>query len=370
MPNQGASKAMLSATEIWRDILTDGRNMPPTEAVIFQLADYSARSVDEVKEIVRDTNEISKQKWSEADRSTPDGLRAFYSSVTNWVFGNISYHARQAEGRDGPYPALPVQVADALKNLKPGHHLDFGSGVGTASLLFHKFGWQITLADVSTPLLDFARWRLSRSSVPAEFIDLNKNTLEERRYELITAFNTMAHVPNVRQTISEIRTALKPDGLLVFDIDARKPAPRNEWFLYEHPYQVLRGIRALGFTRMPPIGAMQVYRRAELGHFGALRVAIADFLRFNAFTSTLGSATRSARSRLKRLLSGGPTAHDSAGPGEKPLRCVARADADGSGRVAQLDDVPALISNFDCEGAIDASNPEGRVTGGASQTRI
>jgi hypothetical protein len=39
------------------------------------------------------------------------------------------------------------------------------------------------------------------------FIDLNKNTLEERRYELITAFNTMAHVPNVRQTISEMRCA-------------------------------------------------------------------------------------------------------------------------------------------------------------------
>ena len=294
---------MLSAAEIWKEILTDGKNMPPTEAVIFQLADYSDRSVDEVRQIVRNTNEISKQKWSEADRSTPDGLRAFYSSVTNWVFGNISYHARQAEGREGPFPAFPVQVANALKNLKPGHHLDFGSGVGTASLLFHKFGWQITLADVSTPLLDFARWRLARSKVPADFIDLNTNALEEQRYDLITAFNTMAHVPNVRQTISELRTALKPEGLLVFDIDARKPAPGNEWFLYENPYQVLRGVRALGFTRMNPIGAMQVYKRTERGQLGARYVATADFVRFNAFTSTLGTLTRPARSRLKRFLS-------------------------------------------------------------------
>src|SRR5665213_1808360 len=297
---------------------THGRKKYATNrGCYFQPADYSDRSVDEVKEIVRDTNEISKQKWAEAGRSTPDGLRAFYSSVTNWVFGNISYHARQAEGRDGPSPALPIQVAEALKNLKPGHHLDFGSGVGTASLLFNRCGWQITLADVSTPLLDFARWRLSRSNVPAEFIDLNRDTLEERRYELITAFNTMAHVPNVRQTISELRTALKPEGLLVFDIDARKPAPGNEWFLYEHPYQVLRGIRALGFTRMPPIGAMQVYKRAELGHLGAWRVAVADFLRFNAFTPTLGSSTRSARNRLKRLVWG---THDSARPCHREIR--------------------------------------------------
>lgn len=293
---------MLSAAEIWNDILTDGRDMPPTQAVIHQLADYSSLSIDEVREIVSNTNEISKRKWSEADRSTPDGLRDFYSSVTNWVFGNISYHARQAEGREGPYPALPIQVADALKNLKPGHHLDFGSGVGTASLLFQRFGWKVALADVSIPLLEFARWRLARSNIRADFIDLNKDKLEERRYDLITAFNTMAHVPDVRQTVSELRGALRPGGLLVFDIDARKPAPGNEWFLYQHPYQVLRGIRSLGFTRMTPIGAMHVYRRAERGHLGAQCVAAADFLRFNAFTSTLGSLTRPGRSRLKRLL--------------------------------------------------------------------
>jgi 2-polyprenyl-3-methyl-5-hydroxy-6-metoxy-1,4-benzoquinol methylase len=292
----------LSATEVWKDILTDGRDMPPTQAVIHLLAEYSHCSLDEVREIVSNTNEISKRKWSEADRSTPDGLRAFYSSVTNWVFGNISYHARQAEGSEGPYPAFPSQVADALKNLKPGHHLDFGSGVGTASLLFHRFGWKITLADISTPLLDFARWRLARSNISADFIDLNKDRLEENRYDLITAFNTMAHVPDVRQTISELRAALKPGGLLVFDIDARKPAPGNEWFLYQHPYQVLRGIRALGFTRMTPVGAMHVYRKAERRRLGVRCVAAADLLRFNAVSSTLGGLTRPARSRLKRFL--------------------------------------------------------------------
>jgi 2-polyprenyl-3-methyl-5-hydroxy-6-metoxy-1,4-benzoquinol methylase len=295
---------MVSAAEIWNDILTGGRDMRPTEAVIHQLADYSGCSTDEVREIVSNTNEISKRKWSEADRSTPDGLRAFYSSVTNWVFGNISYHARQAEGIEGPYPAFPIQVADALKNLKPGDHLDFGSGVGTASLLFQRFGWKVTLADISVPLLDFARWRLSRLNIPADFIDLNENRLEERRYDLITAFNTMAHVPDVSQTVSELRAALRPGGLLVFDIDARKPAPGNEWFLYQHPRQVLRGIRALGFTRMTPIGAMHVYRRAERGPLGTRCIAAVDFLRFNAFTSTVGSLTRSARRRLKHFIKG------------------------------------------------------------------
>jgi hypothetical protein len=88
----------------------------------------------------------------------------------------------------------------------------------------------------------------------------------------------------------------------VFDIDARKPAPGNEWFLYQHPYQVLRGIRTLGFARMPEIGSMHVYKRVERDQLGAKYVAAADFLRFNATSSTLGLLTRPARARLKHFL--------------------------------------------------------------------
>ncbi len=293
-----------SANEIWTEILVDGRNMPPTQAVVHLLSEYSNMSIDDVKNIVSNTAEISKTKWAEADRSTPEGLRAFYCSVSNWVFGNIAYHARQAENRDGPYPALPVQVADALTALPPGRHLDFGSGVGTASLLFHRYGWDIALADVSTPLLEFARWRLARADVPAEFIDLNTDALEDGRYDLITGFNTMAHVPDIQQTITQLRRALKPDGLLVFDIDARKPASGNEWFLYQHHHQVVRGIRALGFARASRIGALHAYRRTERSPVVNRCIGAFDRLRFSAVTMILGSLTRPIRNRIRRFRAG------------------------------------------------------------------
>jgi hypothetical protein len=45
---------------------------------------------------------------------------------------------------------------------------------------------------------------------------LNTDKLQEKRYDLITAFNTTAHVPDVRLAISELRPALKLEGLLVF----------------------------------------------------------------------------------------------------------------------------------------------------------
>jgi 2-polyprenyl-3-methyl-5-hydroxy-6-metoxy-1,4-benzoquinol methylase len=55
------------------------------------------------------------------------------------------------------------------------------------SQLFAKAGYETTLADVSTSLLDFARYRFSRRGEAARFTDLNDEKLETGRYDVITA---------------------------------------------------------------------------------------------------------------------------------------------------------------------------------------
>ncbi|WCS22786.1 class I SAM-dependent methyltransferase [Methylobacterium sp. NMS14P] len=294
-----------SAEATWKDILVNGSDLPPTQAVLLQLSEYSGKPVGEVKEIATNSNSISKQKWDEADRSTPEGLRSFYLRNHNWVFGTLSYHARQAEGLIGPTPPLPVQVAEALKDLPPGRHLDFGCGVGTASLLFGRYGWLLTLADVSTPLLDFAKWRTQQAKARAEFVDLNTEDLPANHFDLITAFNTMAHVPNAVSSISQLRKALKPDGLLIFDIDARRPAPGDEWFLYQYHYQVIQQIRSKGFERLSRIGPMYVYKRKERTKIDSWTIGVLDLLRYNAITTKLSSLRWWMRGWSKKILAAG-----------------------------------------------------------------
>lgn len=251
------------ASRLWRDVLTSGRDVAPTEAVILDLMEYSGLAEAEVRAIATRTLDISNEKWSETKRHSAEDLIEFYRSVSNWVFGHMHYHAKQAEmaaAGDHPYPVL---VAAQLAHLPPGDQLDFGAGVGTAGLLFARLGWRQTVSDVSPPLLEFARWRYQRRGIDARFIDLTQQSIGENRYDLITAFNTFAHVPDPLATLRDMRRALKPGGLLVFDVDIKKPTRESGWFLFDTPAPFIQPMRALGFAAKPSIGPMFVYQRTE-----------------------------------------------------------------------------------------------------------
>lgn len=267
------------AKKAWSEILTHGRSMTPSEAVIADLVEYSGLPIEEVRALAASSQAISEQKWDSADRSTPEGLRDFYRSVSNWVFGTLNYHARQAESQGYP---LPVQVAAALAGTPPGDHLDFGAGVATASLLFARLGWRPTISDVSPPLLEFARWRCAQHGVRARFIDLNDEGLGEAQYDLITAFNTFAHIPDIGSTLSSLRRALRPGGLLIFDIDTRERTRGNEWFFHRSHLPVIRPLRSMGFIRRPKIGdQLHVYERAELSRARRARYGLVDGFRYS-----------------------------------------------------------------------------------------
>jgi 2-polyprenyl-3-methyl-5-hydroxy-6-metoxy-1,4-benzoquinol methylase len=68
-----------------------------------------------------------------------------------------------------------------------------------------RLGWQVTYADVSAPLLQFAKWRVKDRSVAVRVIDLHNERLPEDAFDVICAFNTMAHVKDTLQTLKELR---------------------------------------------------------------------------------------------------------------------------------------------------------------------
>jgi cyclopropane fatty-acyl-phospholipid synthase-like methyltransferase len=70
---------------------------------------------------------------------------------------------------------------------RPGTFLNFGAGVATAGLLFDRLGWQVTCADVSVPLLQFAKWRVKDRGVAIRVIDLHDERLPEDAFDVICA---------------------------------------------------------------------------------------------------------------------------------------------------------------------------------------
>jgi 2-polyprenyl-3-methyl-5-hydroxy-6-metoxy-1,4-benzoquinol methylase len=278
--------------ELFAKCLAGSAQVDPHNGVLSELAEYFHVSPDEARKACRGTNEVSVQKWSERDRSSSEGLLEFYRTQSNWIFGSMWYHANQATTAAQPQI---VDVFDALGHLAPGRHLDYGCGVGSASLLAHCLGWNVALADVSTTFLDFARWRLSRHGVAAAFYDPTRDELSTDTFDLVTAFNTMVHIRDVPETLVKVHRAMKLGGHFVFNVDARKRTPATEWFLYDHHYPIVRHVRHLGFRREENIGTFYVYRKVRRSRPEAVGIGAVDSLRYNQYVSGVGDAVRSMR---------------------------------------------------------------------------
>ncbi|ODU04143.1 MAG: hypothetical protein ABS81_11500 [Pseudonocardia sp. SCN 72-86] len=156
----------------------------------------------------------------------------------------------------GDSPAEPVMALGWLESRGiSGRHLDIGSGVGVTNQLFVHHGWSSSLAEVSTPVLDFARFRLGRRGVAAHMIDLSVDKgLPERRFDAITAFRVFAHVRDVEGAARMVCSALAPRGTLF--VEKRRHTDSGQ------PHPIGPVLRGLGLRPLRSAGPVAMYRAA------------------------------------------------------------------------------------------------------------
>jgi 2-polyprenyl-3-methyl-5-hydroxy-6-metoxy-1,4-benzoquinol methylase len=183
------------------------------------------------------------EEWQRlvSDPNDPDQVVRFYNESRSELFEQIAWHASDVIHHRSP-------VCAELASTRPGREfLDYGSGIGSNALVFGLAGFNVTLADVADPLRNFARWRCEQRGIPVRTIDLKVQSLEPARYDVITCFDVLEHVPDPLAALAGIRTALRPGGVLFlyapFGYDPERPMH------IVHDDRVLRRVRSLGFDR-------------------------------------------------------------------------------------------------------------------------
>lgn len=206
----------------------------------------------------------SVKEWQSQDRSTPEGIRAFYHATQSWAFDLLWYAYLQAES--AVYPTSVVAVRQIPAVMSGARCLDFGAGVGDAAQLLLALGFTVDLADVSPTLQAFARWRLERRGLKAGFIDLNELALPTAAYDVILAKDVLVHVPDYSRTVAALHGSLRPNGILVTNFDTRPPSPENAWHLYADDLPLRRTLQDIGFDPVSRAdGFLYTYRRVEPG---------------------------------------------------------------------------------------------------------
>lgn len=282
-----------SLLEIWREVLVAATGLDPTEAVVAELADYFEISVEEARERSQHYASYSAEEWDDGDRTTPDGLIDYWNRHSP-VFGILMSHALQYTEE---HPAVCIDIAEVLADMPTGRLLDYGVGPATSSLFFERLGWSVTGADVSTTMLDFATWRAQRRGSECTFIDLRDGP-PPSGFDVVLALEVMAHVPDIKATLNEMREALKPGGLLIFNVYAPPATDELKGHLFVGNYHVIRHIRSSGFKRHPRIGKYYMYERVEHSPWQRRAANVTDNLRHNRVVSDVAQLVRRAIRRL------------------------------------------------------------------------
>jgi 2-polyprenyl-3-methyl-5-hydroxy-6-metoxy-1,4-benzoquinol methylase len=195
------------------------------------------------------------EEWDAAGRP-----EAFHRTTRSSSFSLLWAAYCQAEGYTWPGSFAMVDGVQRA-GVRGGDHLDFGSGVGVTSQLFGRLGYRTTLADISTSMLDFARFRLDRRGTPATFIDLNKTSLPVAAFDVITAIDVLSLVADPAATLQALHAALKPDGVLHATISARA-SKEARWQLSRDDLPLRRVLQAAGFEPLT-LTRPNVYRRVS-----------------------------------------------------------------------------------------------------------
>jgi SAM-dependent methyltransferase len=243
---------------IWaRALMLDGRaNLE--ESLLAELGTYyGCTDLDAVRGRCRDTRARIAEAWRKnVDADDRGSVDAFYDrcEVDLYTHALMWWHTLSEDNS----PLAYVSALHFARRHGCRVCLDFGTGVGSGGLLFARHGMETLVADISAPMLQFAKWRFDRRGLPGQFLDLKVARLSPSSVDFICAMDVFEHLSDPLGTVEELARALTPGGVLFgrFAVEADE----------DHPLHIVRDFGPV-FARLADLGLTEVWRDRWLwGH--------------------------------------------------------------------------------------------------------
>ena len=285
-------------TAKWHEALLLPGETDLIESGLRELSEYFGASREEARRDCDNAVADSKREWESKPRRTSEQIVDFYRRTRSYLFEHIWWHATDVETN-----AANVEVMNYALRRGAREYLDFGSGVGSNAILYAKHGFRVTLADVSETMLGFARWRLARRGLEAEFIDLNQQPLPRVRFDFMTAVDVCEHLSNPGDEFRRIAQSLKTGGAFVFNHIAGADEERP-MHIMTTAAPLLRSLRRNGLREVGAEGAslrrlgFRVVERSARSRVEDQFYGVYDRLRFSRVFAP-GANGRSSRDRAR-----------------------------------------------------------------------
>jgi len=187
-----------------------------------------------------------KEEWERTVTAGNDSsIERFYDQNQSYIYELMWWHTLSYD-----LSPLAYVVAKRLaERYQCSTYLDFGTGVSSGGLLFARHGVDVTVADISSPLLRFSAWRFERRGRPVQVIDLKRDQLPTGRFDFITAMDVFEHLTNPVGAVESLGRALKPEGIIFGRFHTDDDDDRGQHIVRDFG-PTFRKLESLGFEQV------------------------------------------------------------------------------------------------------------------------
>lgn len=232
---------------IWSEALLVNRHRDLKSSLVAELGEYTGNeNLDYVEErCARGADELEEEWAKKVIRSSRQSIEGFYNQSESILYELMWWHTLVEDDA----PLAYVTALDLARRLGCRSYLDFGAGVGSGGLLFARHGLGVTLADISSHLLAFSKWRFHRRGLPVRAIDLKEQALHSRAFDFVTAMDVFEHLVDPVGIVDTISESLRPGGILFgrFHVDADDDRGQHIVHDFEPCFERLK---SLGFVQI------------------------------------------------------------------------------------------------------------------------
>jgi 2-polyprenyl-3-methyl-5-hydroxy-6-metoxy-1,4-benzoquinol methylase len=233
--------------DIWQGALCQETRLDLPESLLAELGAYLHEDAAEIRRRCLRSLASLRDDW---ERQVVPGDRRsveqYYDASQTLLYELTWWHTLSEDSSPLAYvTALQFAQQHACRT-----YLDFGAGVGSGGLLFARHGFEVTLADISSPLLRFSRWRLEQRALPARYVDLkNGGQLPHNTFDIITALDVFEHLVDPVATLEQLWESLRPGGFLFARLAVEIDADRPQHIVRDFEPTFAR-LRTLGLTQV------------------------------------------------------------------------------------------------------------------------
>jgi mycofactocin glycosyltransferase len=212
----GQERLLAGYRQFWSEALLLEGERDLTHSTLTELARRTQNEdIASVRRRCEDAVTSLKHAWDK-DVKTVDTphVERFYDRTELFIDELMWWHTLKEDDTPLAYvAALKFAAAHGVRDI-----LDF---------LYVRHGFDVTLADISSVLLDFCAWRFKQRGLLARFIDLKVERLPRNAFDFVTAMDVFEHLTEPLGAVDTLADALKPGGYIfgrfASEIDPDRP---------------------------------------------------------------------------------------------------------------------------------------------------